>query len=112
MTNDCKKMKRALIVTALARFTKSFLTNDIKPRVAQVVIGHHRVVAGFLNAKYRHLITSFRRSGKVFVFEEKTASMPPRCPRGENLWASAVQLIAGEKSEIFDLFPFHFCNMY
>ena len=29
MTNDCKKMKRALIVTALARFTKSFLTNDI-----------------------------------------------------------------------------------
>lgn len=27
--NDCKKMKRALIVTALARFTKSFLTNDI-----------------------------------------------------------------------------------
>ena len=29
MTNDCKKMKRALIVTALARFTKSFLKNDI-----------------------------------------------------------------------------------
>ena len=29
VTNDCKKMKRALIVTALARFTKSFLTNDI-----------------------------------------------------------------------------------
>lgn len=29
MTNDCTKMKKALIVTALARFTKSFLTNDI-----------------------------------------------------------------------------------
>lgn len=29
MTNDCTKVKRALIVTALARFTKSFLTNDI-----------------------------------------------------------------------------------
>lgn len=29
MTNNCAKMKKALIVTALARFTKSFLTNDI-----------------------------------------------------------------------------------
>lgn len=29
MTNDCAKMKKALIVTALARFVKSFLTNDI-----------------------------------------------------------------------------------
>lgn len=29
MTNDCTKTKKALIVTALARFTKSFLTNDI-----------------------------------------------------------------------------------
>lgn len=29
VTNDCMKMKKALIVTALARFTKSFLTNDI-----------------------------------------------------------------------------------
>lgn len=29
MTNNCTKMKKALIVTALARFTKSFLTNDI-----------------------------------------------------------------------------------
>ena len=29
MTKDCNKMKKALIVTALARFTKSFLTNDI-----------------------------------------------------------------------------------
>ena len=29
MTSDCKKKKKALIVTALARFTKSFLTNDI-----------------------------------------------------------------------------------
>lgn len=27
--NNCKKTKKALIVTALARFTKSFLTNDI-----------------------------------------------------------------------------------
>lgn len=29
VSNDCMKMKKALIVTALARFTKSFLTNDI-----------------------------------------------------------------------------------
>ena len=33
-----------------------------RPRVAQVVVGQHRVVVGFLNAKYRHISTSFRRS--------------------------------------------------
>ena len=40
MTNDCKKMKRALIVTALARFTKSFLTRkwDMKYTVLQISI--------------------------------------------------------------------------
>ena len=27
--DNCIKIKKALIVTALARFTKSFLTNDI-----------------------------------------------------------------------------------
>ena len=47
-----------------------------QPRVAQVVVGHHRVVAGFLNAKYRHGITSLRRLGKVLVFGEKAVSMP------------------------------------
>ena len=35
-----------------------------QPRVAQVVVGHHRVVAGFLNVEYCHGITSFRRSKK------------------------------------------------
>ena len=35
--------------------------------VVQVMVRHHRVVAGFLNAKYRHHITSFRRFGKVFI---------------------------------------------
>ena len=29
MINNCKEIKKALIVTSLARFTKSFLTNDI-----------------------------------------------------------------------------------
>ena len=56
-----------------------------QPRVAQVVVGHHRVVTGFLNAKYSHSITSLRRSGKVFVFGENTASTPPGHPGGENL---------------------------
>ena len=46
--------------------------------------GHHRVVAGFLNAKYRHGITSLRRSGKVFVFGEKAASTPLGYPGREN----------------------------
>ena len=64
--------------------------------VAQVVVGHHRVVAGFLNAKYRHGITSFRRSEKVLVFGEKTASIPLGHPGGENLWAVAVKPIAEE----------------
>ena len=67
-----------------------------QPRVAQVVVRHHRVIAGFLNAKYRHLITSFRRPEKVFVFGKKAASMPPGCPGGENLWAVAFRLIVEE----------------
>ena len=72
-----------------------------QPRVAQVVVGHHRVVAGFLNTKYRHGITSFRLSGKVFVFVEKTASMPPGYPEGENLWAAAFRLIVEENTLSF-----------
>ena len=58
--------------------------------VAQVVVGHHCVIAGFLNAKYRHGITSLRRFEKVFVFGEKTPSMPPKYPGGEKLWAADV----------------------
>ena len=71
-----------------------------QPRIAQVVVRHHRVVAGFLNAKYRHVITSLRRSGKVLVFGEKVASMPPGHPGGENLWAATFRLVVGE--EILD----------
>ena len=67
------------------------------------MVGHHRVVAGFLNAKYRHVITSFRRSEKVFVFGEKTASTPPVYPGGENLWAAAVQPIVAEGTWDFRL---------
>lgn len=62
-----------------------------------MVVGHHRVVAGFLKAKYRHVITSFRRSEKVLVFGEKAVSMPSGHPGGENLWAAAFRLIAGDK---------------
>ena len=69
-----------------------------QPCVAQVVVGHHRVVAGFLNAKYRHVITSLWRSGKVLVFGEKVASMPPGHPGGENRWVVTFRLIAGEKT--------------
>jgi len=68
-----------------------------------VVVGHHRVVAGFLNAKYRRGITPFRRSGKVFVFGENTASTPPGHPGGENLWARAFRLIVDEKMWDFRL---------
>ena len=82
-----------------------------QPRVAQVVVGHHRVVAGFLNAKYRHGITSFRRLGKVFVFGEKTASMPPLYPGGENLWAAAAQPIVAEGTWDFRLLSRWFVYM-
>ena len=68
-----------------------------QPRIPQVVVGHHRVIAGFLNAKYRHGITSFRRSGKVFILGEKAASVPPGHPGGENLWAVAFRVIVDEK---------------
>ena len=72
--------------------------------VAQVVVGHHRVVADFLNAKYRHVITSLRRSEKVFVLGGKTASMPSGHPGGENLWAVAFGLIRESKHWIIDSF--------
>ena len=62
-----------------------------------MVVGHHRVVAGFLNAKYRHVITSLRRSEKVFVFGEKTVSTLPGYPGGKNLWAVAFWLTVEEK---------------
>ena len=74
-----------------------------QPRIPQVVVGHHRVVAGFLNAKYRHSITSFRRSGKVFVFGKKTASMPLGHLGGKNLWAATFRLIVNEKTWDFHL---------
>ena len=74
-----------------------------------MVVGHHRVVAGFLNAKYRHGITSFRRSGKVFVFGEKSASTPPGYPGEEKLWAAVFRLIVGEKTLDFRLLSEHFC---
>ena len=57
------------------------------------------IVAGFLNAKYRHGITSFRRSGKVLIFGKKSASMPPGYPGGENLWAGDFRLTVEEKTE-------------
>ena len=68
-----------------------------------MVVGYHRVVP-FFYAKYRHGITSVRQSGKVFVFGNKTAFMPPGYPGGENLWAVAFQLIAKEKHGILDSF--------
>lgn len=73
-----------------------------------MVVGHYRVVAGFLNAKYRHGITSFRRSGKVFVFGKKVASMPPGHSGGENLWAAAFRLIVEEKTWDFLLLSVQF----
>ena len=69
-----------------------------QPCVAQVVVGHHRIVAGFLNTKYRHSITSFRRFGKVLIFRENAASMPSGHPGGENLRAAVFQLIVEEKT--------------
>ena len=54
-----------------------------QPCVAQVVVGHHRVVAGFLNAKYRHHITSFRRSKIVLVFWGKDGHFAAQIPQRE-----------------------------
>mgnify|MGYP000010672521 CR=1 FL=1 len=75
-----------------------------QPRIAQVVVGHHRVVTGFLNAKYRHSITSFRRFGKVFILGEKTASTLPGHPGEESLWVAAFSLIVEENHRIFGFF--------
>ena len=79
-----------------------------QPRVAQVVVGHYRIVGGFLNTKYRHINTSLRRSGKVFVFGEKTASILLGHPGGENLWAGGFRLTVGEKTWDFRLLSCQF----
>ena len=42
-----------------------------------------RVVTGFLNAKYRHNLTSLRRSGKVFVFGKNSILCPFALPCGK-----------------------------
>ena len=58
-----------------------------QPRVVQVVVGHYCVVAGFLNAKYRHHIASFRRFGKAFVFG--VCGWPlcrPHTPEEKTIW--------------------------
>ena len=52
-------------------------------RVPQMMVCHHRVVAGFLNAKYRHNLTSLRRSGKVFVFGKNSILCPLASPCGK-----------------------------
>ena len=54
-----------------------------QPRVTQVVIGHNGVVADFLNTKYCHGITSFRRPGKVFIFGEKAPLRYLDTPEGK-----------------------------
>lgn len=71
--------------------------------IAQVVVGCHYVVAGFLNAKYRHVITSLRRSGKEIVFVEKTVSTPPGCLGGETAMGGGILADCGRtKHGIFD----------
>ena len=72
-------------------------------RVAQVVVGHHRVIAGFLNAKYRHVITSFRRFKKVFVLGKSRPLYRSDTPQGENLWAVVFRLIVDKKTWDFRL---------
>lgn len=79
-------------------------------RIAQMVVGHHRVVAGFLYAKYCHGITSLRRLGNVFIFGGKLAFMPSGCPRVENLWAMAFWLIVEGKAWDFRLLSRQHCG--
>ena len=93
-TEDDQKYMRPLFEFLLLQFVEIFGETVLgaeqciaqpfgfqrQTRIAQVMVGHHRVVAGFLNAKYRHVITSLRRFGKVFILGEKTASMPPGYP--------------------------------
>lgn len=40
----------------------------------------------------------------MFVFVEKTASMPPGYPEGENLWAMGFRLTVDKKAWDFDFF--------
>ena len=54
-----------------------------QPCIPQVVVGHHRVVAGFLNAKYRYGITSFRRSEKVLFLGKRWPLCRPDTPKGK-----------------------------
>lgn len=70
-----------------------------QPRVAQMVVGHYRIVAGFLNTKYRHILSPpFGGLEKCLFSGEKTASIPLGHPGGENLWAGDFRLTAEEKT--------------
>lgn len=69
-----------------------------QPRVAQMVVGHYRIVAGFLNTKYRHIITSLRRSGKVFVFGGKDGFYSARTPRRGKSMGGGLPADCGRKN--------------
>jgi len=69
------------------------------------MVRHYRVVTGFLNAKYRHNLTSFRRPEKVFVFGEEAAFYAARTPRREK----SMGVIVEEKTWDFRLLSVEFC---
>ena len=64
-------------------------------------VQHHPVAHIDTHMGHAAGITSFRRSGKVFILGEKAASVPPGHPGGENLWAVAFRVIVGEKIRDF-----------
>ena len=69
-------------------------------RVAQVMVGHHRVVVGFLNSKYRHVITSLQWLKKCSFSGKRR----PLCRPDTKPWAAAFRLTVREKHGIFDSF--------
>ena len=75
-----------------------------------MMVCHHRVVAGFLNAKYRHNLTSLRRSGKVFVFGKNSILCPFTFPCGKTY--GHLICISYMKKYLRFLTPFNTVSVY
>ena len=101
MTNDCKKMKRALIVTALARFTKSFLTNDI---ITLQKMGYEVHCAANINHAGAECMPAYFEDMNVVFHQIDFSSSKPVSFETLKSYKQMVELF---KKEHFDLIHCH-----
>lgn len=101
MTNDCKKMKKALIVTALARFTKSFLTNDI---ITLQKMGYEVQCAANIHHVGGECMSAYFEDMKVVFHQIDFSSSKPASFQTLKSYKQMAELF---KNEHFDLIHCH-----